>query len=55
MRLGVTPTTPLFINGLLRMTQKNRKLPLGKGQAFVILHAGCEDGFLNGCELVLMV
>lgn len=31
---------------------KNRKLPLGKGQRFVILHAGCEDGFLNGCELV---
>jgi hypothetical protein len=31
---------------------KNRKLPLGKGQRFVISHAGCEDGFLNGCELV---
>ena len=52
MRLGVTPTTPLLINGLLTMTQKNRKLPLGKGQRFVISHAGCEDGFLNGCELV---
>ena len=31
---------------------KNRKLPLGKGQRFVVLHAGCEKGFLPGCDLV---
>lgn len=31
---------------------KNKKLPLEKGQRFVILHAGCEDGFPNGCEVV---
>ena len=29
-----------------------RKLPINKGQRFVILHAGCKTGFLNGCELV---
>ena len=31
---------------------KNRKIPLGKGQRFVVLHAGCEKGFLPGCDLV---
>jgi len=31
---------------------KNRKLPIGKGQRFLILHSGCEYGFLNGCELI---
>ena len=31
---------------------KNRKLPLGKGQRFAVLHAGCEKGFLPGCDLV---
>ena len=29
-----------------------RKIPLNKGQRFVILHAGCKTGFLPGCELV---
>ena len=27
-----------------------RKIPLNKGQRFVILHAGCKTGFLPGCE-----
>ena len=31
---------------------KNRKIPLSKGQRFVVLHAGCENGFLPGCDLV---
>ncbi|XP_071132930.1 uncharacterized protein [Mytilus edulis] len=31
---------------------QNRKIPLGKGQRFVVLHAGCETGFLKGCDLV---
>ena len=30
----------------------NRKLPLGKGQRFVVLHAGCEKGCLPGSDLV---
>jgi hypothetical protein len=29
-----------------------KKIPLNKGQRFVILHAGCKTGFLPGCELV---
>ncbi|CAC5395126.1 unnamed protein product [Mytilus coruscus] len=31
---------------------KHRKIPLGKGQRFVVLHAGYENGFLKGCYLV---
>jgi hypothetical protein len=30
---------------------KNRKLPLGMEQWFVVLHAGCEKGFLPGCVI----
>ena len=29
-----------------------RKIPLNKGQRFVILHAGCKAGFLPGRALV---
>jgi hypothetical protein len=29
-----------------------RKIPLNKGQRFIVLHAGCKTGFLPGCELV---
>ena len=29
-----------------------KKIPLNKGQRFVILHAGSENGFVPGCELV---
>ena len=29
-----------------------RKIPINKGQRFVILHAGCKTGFWPGCELV---
>ena len=31
----------------------NRKLPTGRGQRLIVLHAGCkEQGFLPGCDLV---
>lgn len=54
MRLGLTHIIQPLINGPLTIF-KNRKIPLSKGQRFVVLHAGCENGFLPGCDLVFKV
>lgn len=34
-------------------SQNRGKKHLGKGQRFVVFHAGCEKGFLQGCDLVV--
>ena len=51
-KLGLIPTIQHPISGHHLTLQMPKKIPLNKGQRFVILHAGCKTGFLPGCELV---
>lgn len=49
---GLITTIQHPISGHHLTLQMLEKIPLNKGQRFVILHAGCKTGFLPGCELV---
>ena len=51
-KLGLIPTMQHPISGHHLTPSDARKIPLNKGQRFVILHVGCKTGFLPGCELV---
>ena len=51
-KLGLIPTIQHPISGHHLTLHMPEKIPLNKGQRFVILHAGCKTGFLPGCELV---
>jgi hypothetical protein len=54
-KLGLIPTIQHPISGHHLTLHMPEKIPLNKGQRFVILHAGCKTGFLPGCELVFRI